>query len=128
MNKNFDEWNEKKKKIDYDKRAPVKLGEVYWCNLGINIGVEQDGRGDNFQRPVIVIKKFSGQIILVAPLTTQLHKGDWYFDVNIFGIRQQVILNQIRPVDTKRLTKGIGEIYLKEVKKILDAYIKLITN
>lgn len=125
--KNFDEWNETKKKVNFKDRAPVRLGEIYWCNLGLNIGVEQDGREDNFQRPVIIIKKFSDQIVLVAPLTTKIHKGDWYFDIDILGVKQQVILNQIKPIDTKRLTKGIGEISENELNKIIDAFIKLIT-
>ncbi len=124
--KPFDEWNEIKKQIDISNRAPVKLGEVYWCKLGLNIGVEQNGRENNFQRPVIIIKKFSNQIVLIVSLTTQQHKGDWYFDISIFGIKQQVILNQIRPIDTKRLTESMGQILKKDVENILKAYMELI--
>lgn len=40
MEKDFDNWNELKKKIENYNRAPVKLGEVYWARLGLNVGVE----------------------------------------------------------------------------------------
>lgn len=31
--------------------------EIWWCSLGVNIGFEQDGTNDLFERPVLVIKK-----------------------------------------------------------------------
>jgi mRNA interferase MazF len=124
--KDFDGWNKVKKETHSSKRAPVKLGEVYWCKLGLNIGVEQDGKESSFQRPVIIIKKFSNQIVLIAPLTTQVHKGDWYFDMVLFERKQQVILNQIRPIDTKRLTESMGQILKKDVEDILERYVQLI--
>lgn len=125
--KDFDGWNKIKKKIDYSSnKKTVKLGEVYWCKLGLNVGVEQNGRQDNFERPVIVIKKFSNKIVLIAPLTTQSHEGNWYLDTILFNRKQQVILNQIKPIDTKRLLNSIGQMPLFEVQLILKEYIKLI--
>ena len=124
--KNFDGWNNIKKKIDQNNRAPVKEGEIYWCSLGLNISVEQNGRFDTFQRPVIVIKKFSNQIVLVSPLTTKMHEGNWYLTKNILGIKQQIILNQIKPVDTRRLTESLGEISESEVSLIIYEYLKLL--
>ena len=124
--KNFDEWNEVKKKTENSNRAPVKVGEIYWCKLGINIGVEQDGKDTESQRPILVAKKFSHQIVLGIPLTTQIHKGDWYFDLSIFDYPSQVILNQAKPIDTKRLVSSMGQISESELEKIINAYCKLI--
>jgi mRNA-degrading endonuclease toxin of MazEF toxin-antitoxin module len=127
--KDFDNWNEVKKKIDYlSSRKTVKLGEIYWCKLGLNIGTEQNGREGNFERPVIVIKKFSNRSVLVAPLTTQSHKGTWYFDIILFDRKQQIVLNQVKPIDTKRLLNSIGQISLFEIRCILREYIKLILS
>jgi mRNA-degrading endonuclease toxin of MazEF toxin-antitoxin module len=106
--KDFDKWNNSKKKINKKFRPLIKQGRIYWCNLGLNIGVEQDGKGDNFQRLVIVIKKFSNQFALIAPLTSKLHTGNWYLDMHILDKNAQVILNQIKPVDTKRLLEEVG--------------------
>lgn len=124
--KNFDKWNSTKKKINKQSRPPVKLGEIHWCSFGLNIGVGQDGRGDDFQRLVIIIKKFSSQIVLIAPLTTKIHKRDWYLNINIFNRESQIILNQVKPVDTKRLIEEVGQISEEKVIEILDNYIKLI--
>src|SRR3989344_2420314 len=58
--KDFDSWNELKKKIEDDKNDPDKFpkeGEVWMCSLGRNIGFEQNGSGDNFSRPILIIKK-----------------------------------------------------------------------
>ena len=124
--KDFDEWNEIKKRTEDSKRAPVKVGEIYWCKLGLNIGVEQDGKDAEFQRPILVLKKFSHQIILGVPLTTQIHKGDWYFDLSIFEYPSQAILNQAKPIDTKRLLSSMGQISDIELEKVIDAYCLLI--
>ncbi len=32
--------------------------EIWWAHLGVNVGYEQDGKNDNFERPVLIIKKF----------------------------------------------------------------------
>jgi mRNA interferase MazF len=129
MEKDFDEWNKVKKKVEYiPNRKTVKLGEIYWCKLGLNIGVEQNGREDTFERPVIIIKKFSNNNVLVAPLTTQIHQGNWYYDIVLCNRNQQIILNQIKSIDTKRLLGSMGQISVFEVRSILKEYIKLIMN
>ncbi len=124
--KNFDDWNEIKKKIELSKRAPVKVGEIYWGKLGLNIGVEQDGKDTDYLRPILIIKKFSHQIVLGIPLTTQSHKGDWYFDLHIFDKPSQAILNQAKPIDTKRLLSSMGQLSENELGKVIDAYCNLI--
>ncbi len=78
--KDFDSWNSIKKKIDKinKENVSIKIGQIYWCNLGLNIGREQNGKNKYFNRPVLVLKKFSHDLILIAPLTTKIHKGNWY--------------------------------------------------
>ena len=53
-------WNKIKKKIDLEQKSCKypKEGEVWMTSLGRNIGFEQNGSGDNFSRPVLIIKKF----------------------------------------------------------------------
>lgn len=63
--KDFDSWNELKKKIDVEKNEPdrfPKEGEVWMSSLGKNIGYEQNGSGDNFSRPILIIKKFNNHM------------------------------------------------------------------
>ena len=60
MNKNFDKWNDIKKSVN---NKPDNLGvhkrEVWWMTLGLNVGVETDGKHENFERPVLVLKRFN---------------------------------------------------------------------
>lgn len=125
--KEFDRWNNSKKKIDRKLRPLIKQGKIYWCNLGVNVGVEQDGRGDNFQRLVIIIKKFSNQFALIAPLTSKIHEGNWYMNISVLEKDAQIILNQIKPIDTKRLLEEVGEISENKIKEIVKRYMNLIT-
>lgn len=64
--------------------------------------------------------------MLGIPLTTQIHRGDWYLDLNLFGDNVQAILNQTRPIDTKRLISSMGQIGETELQKIIESYIQLI--
>ena len=57
MKKDFDKWNERKKALNDRERILFNPREIWWCSFGVNIGSEQDGSGDNFERPVIIIKK-----------------------------------------------------------------------
>ena len=60
MPDDFDKWNNKKKQLHVRTNAPTfKEREVWWCSLGANIGTEQNGKGQNFTRPVLVLRKFS---------------------------------------------------------------------
>jgi mRNA-degrading endonuclease toxin of MazEF toxin-antitoxin module len=126
--KNFDGWNEVKKKIDQRISVPIKIGEICWCKFGLNIGREQNGNLIDYQRLVIIIKKFSTEFVLVAPLTTKIKKGDWYLDIEVLNQKGQVILNQIKPIDTKRILKIVGQVSEKEVENILDRYVALLKS
>lgn len=46
---------------------PSKLfneGEIWWCSIGMNIGVEIYGKGGRFTRPVLIFKKFTANSFL----------------------------------------------------------------
>ncbi len=126
--KDFDIWNDKKKLVENKGRVLVKKGDVFWCCLGLNIGTEYDGKNENFSRPVLIIKKFSNETVLVLPLTTQIKNTDWYYKLNINNKKAEAILNQLRVVDTKRLrgnkVVSISENILKDILEKLFALIK----
>lgn len=49
MQKDFDKWNELKKKIDAkeeETRLFFRDGEVWWVSLGVNIGFEMNGKDE----------------------------------------------------------------------------------
>ena len=44
------------------------------------MGFEQNGKGANFVRPIVILKKITNQMFLGIPLSSQLKKGDWFFE------------------------------------------------
>ena len=89
-------------------------------HLGENIGFEQDGRGVEFLRPVLVLKKFNNEISWVIPLTTS-RKGERPY-LFIFSFRKKekstAILSQIRLIDAKRLKYKIGYMGCKDFESL----------
>ena len=60
----FDEWNEIKKNTHLRNNiVGYKEREIFWTRIGYNIGSEEYGKGNEFQRPVIIIKKKLGCIL-----------------------------------------------------------------
>ena len=108
----FNKWNRKKQETHIEKQRPFfHEREVWFCSLGVNIGFEQDGRGLDFLRPVMILKKFNNQIFWALPMTKNVKEGKYYYVVSI-GARKQsaLILSQIRLVDAKRLAYKIGAV------------------
>src|SRR3989344_5304192 len=103
--KDFDTWNEEKKRIN--ESAPkvfFHVREVWWCKLGINVGFEQDGKSEKFSRPVVILKTYSVNAALVVPLTSKNKKGTYYFDLGKVGKRDaKAVLSQVRFIDKRRL-------------------------
>ena len=74
--KDFDTWNFQKKKINYYKqRKNYHAGDIWWMYTGVNIGFEQDGKHENFERPCLIIKGFNKEVCLIVPLST-VHKSN----------------------------------------------------
>ncbi len=128
MVKNFDLWNEDKKYINSNNDNKLySTREVWWCRLGVNIGFEQDGTGDNLERPVVILKGFSKYVCVVIPLTTSIKANTYHVAIGeIDGRNAFAIISQIRLIDTKRLINKLGtleeclfEFMRKAVKDIL---------
>ncbi len=74
--------------------------------LGRNIGYEQNGSGDNFARPVLIVKKFNNNMFWCVPLSTKQKHFDFYF--NFTDPNEQkvsAILAQLKLVSVKRLKR-----------------------
>jgi hypothetical protein len=79
--KKFNEWNEVKKRTDAKEVvANFKEREIYWANIGENIGYEQNGKGNDFMRPILVFRKFSRTMFFGIPLSTTTKEGSFFFE------------------------------------------------
>ena len=130
MKKNFLSWFQIKPKLHENASSDLYFYErdVFYAHLGINIGFEQDGKGENFERPIVVLKKFNAHCMLIVPLTTKEKKGRFYFPFQIKGQKKKsyAILSQVRLIDGKRFINKIGRIEKKtliELKKAIKQII-----
>ena len=112
MEKDFDHWNQEKKSTNDRDTLDLYFyeGEVWWMSLGINIGFEEDGKSQQFTRPVLVLKKFSQNVFIGVPLSTSGKTGKYYFNFAFAESQSTALLSQIRLFDSKRMVKKMGQI------------------
>jgi hypothetical protein len=68
----FVEWTKLKIRIHCLEKVPRYFKErgIWWTSLGVNIGHEQNGKNEKFERPVLVLKRFNEYLLWVLPLTS----------------------------------------------------------
>lgn len=119
MKKDFDDWNEVKKKTENEQLRLYTVREIWWCRLGLNIGTEQDGKGEWYVRPCIILRGFGPDACLVAPLTTSPREHALRVAIEkINGEEAKANLSQIRVIDTRRLEEKIGFLDLDIFSKL----------
>ncbi len=129
MKKNFREWHSQKTDLQENKtRVFFHERDVWFASVGLNIGFEQDGKGDKFLRPVIIVKKFSNEVFWGLPTTHKNKEGKYYLSFEYTkGKYTTAILSQLKLIDSKRLCYKIGSIEesnFSEMKKRLISFLK----
>ncbi len=122
----YDNWNRVKKSIQSkDYVRYFREREIWWCNIGQNLGMECYGKGKTFTRPVLIYRKLSGDIFLGLPLTSQTKCGTWYTTIAHKGKKAAVLLSQARIYDKKRLVFRLGEAGDADYRKIKAGFASL---
>jgi len=101
--------------------------QVWWLSIGLNVGVEEDGKNNNFERPVLIVKVFNRQCFLGIPITSaDKSNKKYYFPITYNQKKFFLILSQIRLFSVKRLSRKIYKIdsadflqIKKELKKVI---------
>ncbi|MEK7644239.1 MAG: hypothetical protein AAB390_02970 [Patescibacteria group bacterium] len=78
----FTNWTKKKIKHHVGVQPTdfyFREKEIWWAALGQSVGYEINGKHDLFERPVLILKKYSGGMCFVLPCTTQLKGGNPWF-------------------------------------------------
>ncbi len=128
MKKDFQTWNKKKELLHNEKARPFfSEGEVWFCALGLNVGFEQDGRGQSFLRPVIILKKFNKEVFWGIPLTKRKKKGLYYFSFKLKDKTSTAILSQVRLIDGKRLHYRIAKVSSNDLQEIRKRLMQFLT-
>jgi len=128
----YDKWNEVKKNIQEDKKIRLfKERDIFFIIMGKNIGYEQNGKGDNFVRPIVVLKKITKDMFIGVPLSTQIKNGNWFYSFE-FNMKDKIskniaIIPQLKMYSSQRLLNKIGVMSIKnhqelkeEIKLFLD--------
>ncbi|MFA4890598.1 MAG: type II toxin-antitoxin system PemK/MazF family toxin [Candidatus Paceibacterota bacterium] len=127
MKKDFDKWNILKKDLQKSKNTFFfHEREIWWCSVGVNIGFEQDGRSDTFERPVLIIKKFNQDIFLGLPMTSAQKEGMYYQKIQHKDRNYTIVLSQIRLFDRKRLQRKIRILSKKEFEEVIHCFKRIL--
>lgn len=125
--KNFQEWILLKEKLHFNNSRPkIKERDIWWCSFGENIGVEINGKGRLFSRPVYVYKKLGRYGFIGVPLTSKIKTGSWYVAFVFQGKTQTAVLSQVRTFSVARLSNRMGKLDETDAKKIKGAVRKFL--
>jgi len=125
--KQHDKWNKVKKSTqNLEDKLFFKERDIFWARLGENIGFEQNGKGEEFTRPIIVVKKYTQNMLLAIPLSTTLRDGSFFYKFNFKNRLSTALLVQNRLLSSKRLVKKIGKIDEENFRKLKEKLIDLI--
>ena len=120
--KNFDVWNTVKKGIETEGRILyARPREIWWCSIGVNIGAEVDGKHVNFERPVIVMKVYNTETLIILPLTSKPQRNRFHHEITLEVKKVWVALTQCRVISSKRLLRKmfvVSEDVFQNLKEI----------
>lgn len=112
----FDDWNSKKKYIEFEKENTlwVRVWEFRWYYEWINVWNEISKDWNN-KRVCFVLKTDLGNwLVWIIPVTTKYHHRmkKWYIEIRNYKTfpwlkRCRCILNQMKYVDKRRLSNKV---------------------
>lgn len=122
MKKDYADWHELKRQLNKKSRKDQYFyeREIWYCSIGLNIGHEQNGKNALFERPVLIIRKFSDKTFWGIPLTSKekwsKKNSVWKFTKNK---KSTALLSQLKLLNQRRLQRKIGIMPKNILKKIL---------
>jgi mRNA-degrading endonuclease toxin of MazEF toxin-antitoxin module len=120
----FVSWTKLKVKIHLSERIVYpKVREIWWTSIGQNIGVEINGKNENFERPVLVIKVFNVYSALVVPISSTIKQDKYCIQfINMDGQENVIKMSQIRSMSTKRFIRKVGDLKIEDFEKVKDSF------
>jgi len=126
--KKFDEWNKRKKilneRILQDSFFFLER-EIWWTSTGVNIGNEIDGKNDNFERPILIIKKFDENNFIGIPISTKYHLDNAVHKMFYNKESRYILIKQLRHYSSNRLLRLIMRVDEVEFSLIRDKVMNL---
>jgi len=129
MEKDFDKWNLKKKDIEkLSKKFLFKTGDIWWCSVGLNVKTESCGKGEDYQRPVLVLRKLSAESFVGIPLSSKKKEGTWFCEITMHEEKRYALLYQVRMFSANRFQRRLAtldDMDFKRIKEKLKALLEL---
>lgn len=125
--KKFTDWTKLKVRIHVSEEIPYfRDGQIWWISLGQNIGAESNGKHEKFERPVLVLKKFSKDSFWAISITSQNKSGQYYLPITVNSNKYFLNLSQLRLVSSKRLSRHVGTLSEDQFLNARNEIAKLI--
>lgn len=127
--KRFFEWIKLKEFLHFKKQPPsFNEGEIWWANIGENIGHEENGKDERFVRPVIVVKKFNKDLLFGIPCSSVFKENRYYYKISIESsdFETVALLSQSRTLSSKRLVRLIDKMGTGSFRELKTALSKAI--
>jgi mRNA interferase MazF len=129
MQKDFKTWHELKERIDDDLTYPLfREMEVWWCALGANVGIEEDGKNELFERPVFIFRKFNKEMFWGLPMSSNNKQSIFHYTFLFQEKPTTILLSQIRIWSSKRLIRRISKVSDNQFFQINKAFLNLINE
>lgn len=128
----FDQWNSLKKKTHFkERKVGIKPRDIFYIRLGQNIGSEEYGKGDDFARPVLVLRQLTKELFVGIPITSTLKHNDYFHTFSYShkatgDIRNCAMILQLKTFSKKRLLNRIGMVHKKDFHEIIAKTEKLV--
>jgi mRNA-degrading endonuclease toxin of MazEF toxin-antitoxin module len=91
---------------------PVTVKDVRW------------GSYKDFERPVVVVKVYNKQSLIVLPITTKQKSDSFHYKIKTGDKASWVKLTQMRMISTKRLLRKIDLLDQEAFSVLFDAWKK----
>ena len=125
--KDFAGWAKVAEMVERRERAEFyKSWVIYWANLGVNIGSGEDGKGERFTRPVLLLAMLNKTQVLVIPITSQKKKGANYREIVGNGKVEYLLFDQLRTIDVKCLEEVVDEIDSDTLRMVRGGLLKIL--
>ncbi len=123
--KDYDNWNEIKKKCSTNERElGIKSREIFWAKIGLNIGSEEYGKDKNFARPIIIIRKLTSDLFIGVQITSTIKNNDYFHKFTYTNkqngeTKNSAMILQVKVFSIKRLMNKIGIVNKKDFEEII---------
>jgi mRNA interferase MazF len=126
--KDFSDWLVKKTAInDTSNRLFFHEREIWWTSIGYNVGDEEDGKGAEYSRPVLIFRKFNQSFFYGIPLSTTTRRGQYYLPfISNNGDTSVALLSHMRDYSAKRLLNKQGVMNKKDYIRLQAEMEKII--